>query len=279
MNFLTNTGMYVVDPRVVEELEEDTFIGFPDIMERYRLAGEKVGVYPVSENSWMDMGQMEELEQMRRENEEGVTFEGKHYTLYEASQQQRKMERRIRKQKRRILVDEATGDKDKLQNDQIRLQVQKQNYARFSKGVGLPTQHARMETAGFNWKHGKAAERHHSVAEYIGRSVGAKAKNYQVLNPQTGAFVQLVEGSRITQPKNHIMAGKGRERQIDCIDWLVDKYGGDAVQWTKEKGFGFVADDYGEPRMVELHWYQEPTVGKVEMKIKDRDGRIYIDDE
>jgi hypothetical protein len=28
--------------------------------------GCKVGVYPVSENSWMDMGQLEELEDMRR---------------------------------------------------------------------------------------------------------------------------------------------------------------------------------------------------------------------
>ncbi|MEG0804271.1 MAG: sugar phosphate nucleotidyltransferase, partial [Pygmaiobacter sp.] len=66
MNFLTNTGVYVVEPRVIDELANDTFVGFPDIMERYRHAGEKVGVYPVSENSWMDMGQLEELEQMRR---------------------------------------------------------------------------------------------------------------------------------------------------------------------------------------------------------------------
>ncbi|MDY4784638.1 sugar phosphate nucleotidyltransferase, partial [Pygmaiobacter massiliensis] len=66
MNFLTNTGVYVVEPRVIEELAEDTPIGFPDIMENYRHAGEKIGVYPVSENSWMDMGQLEELEQMRR---------------------------------------------------------------------------------------------------------------------------------------------------------------------------------------------------------------------
>ena len=221
----------------------------------------------------------EELEQMRRENEEGFTYEGKHYTMFEATQRQRNLERAAKDRKRRILIDEQLGDKDKLQNDQIRLQMIKQEYSRFSKAAGLPTQHARMEAAGFTFKDGKAAERHHSIAEYIGTSVGAKAKNYQILNPQTGGFVQLVEGTRITQPKNHIMAGQGRERQIDCIDWLIDKYGGDAVQWTKEKGFGFVADDFGEARMVELHWYQEPTVGKVEMKIKERDGRIYIDDE
>ena len=33
-------------------------------------AGEKIGVYPVSENSWMDMGQLEELDNMRRRLEE-----------------------------------------------------------------------------------------------------------------------------------------------------------------------------------------------------------------
>ncbi|MBQ7284082.1 MAG: NTP transferase domain-containing protein [Oscillospiraceae bacterium] len=66
MNFLTNTGMYIVDKRVIDELEDNKKCGFPDIIEKYRSLGEKVGVYPVSENSWMDMGQLEELEDMRR---------------------------------------------------------------------------------------------------------------------------------------------------------------------------------------------------------------------
>ena len=101
----------------------------------------------------------EQLEQFRRENEEGVTYEGRHYTLYEATQRQRKFERTIRKQKRRILVDESTGDKEKLQADQIKLVRLREEYSRFSKGVGLPMQHTRIETAGFDWKKGKAAER------------------------------------------------------------------------------------------------------------------------
>ena len=58
--------MYLVDNRIIEELEDNKVIGFPDIMESYRAKGFKVGVYPVSEESWMDMGQMEELEAMRR---------------------------------------------------------------------------------------------------------------------------------------------------------------------------------------------------------------------
>ena len=101
----------------------------------------------------------EELEQFRRDNETGVTFDGRHYTGYEATQRQRKFERTIRKQQRRILIDETAEDADKLQTDQIRLQRLKQEYKRFSDGVGLPMQYERLDTAGFTWKHAKAADR------------------------------------------------------------------------------------------------------------------------
>ena len=100
----------------------------------------------------------EELEAFRQQNEEGVTYQGKHYTLYEATQRQRNLESAIRNRKRRILIDEKLGDKDALQTDQIRLQLLKQEYSRFSKAADLPMQHARMEAAGFDWKKGKEAE-------------------------------------------------------------------------------------------------------------------------
>jgi dTDP-glucose pyrophosphorylase len=66
LSFFTNTGMYIVESNVIEELENDLMIGFPDIIEKYRKAGEKIGVYPISENSWLDMGQLDEMEEMRR---------------------------------------------------------------------------------------------------------------------------------------------------------------------------------------------------------------------
>ena len=100
----------------------------------------------------------EELEAFRQQNEEGITYNGKHYTLYEALQRQRNLESAIRNRESRILIDEKLGDKDALQTDQIRLQMLKQEYSRFSKAADLPTQHARMEAAGFDWKKGKEAE-------------------------------------------------------------------------------------------------------------------------
>ncbi len=66
MNFLINTGVYVVEPSVVEALAYNKPALFTDIVDRVRKAGGRVGVYPVSEHSWMDMGQLEELDNMRR---------------------------------------------------------------------------------------------------------------------------------------------------------------------------------------------------------------------
>lgn len=65
-SFLTNTGIYVVEPEVLDDIKVGEEIGFPDIVERERNKGRKVAVYPVSENEWLDMGQMNELEKMRK---------------------------------------------------------------------------------------------------------------------------------------------------------------------------------------------------------------------
>lgn len=94
----------------------------------------------------------EELEKFRTDNEKGVTVAGRHYTGYEATQMQRKLERTIRKQKRRCLVDEAAGDTEKFSQDKTRLTLLRQRYHEFSKAAGLKTQYERTETAGFGEK-------------------------------------------------------------------------------------------------------------------------------
>jgi dTDP-glucose pyrophosphorylase len=66
LSFFTNTGMYIVEPKIIEELNVNEFVGFPDIIDKYKSHGEKIGVYPISENNWLDMGQIDEMEEMRR---------------------------------------------------------------------------------------------------------------------------------------------------------------------------------------------------------------------
>ncbi len=65
LSFLTNTGIYIVEPEVLNDIEEGVPIGFPDIVEEQRLKGRKVAVFPITEDDWMDMGQLDELEKMR----------------------------------------------------------------------------------------------------------------------------------------------------------------------------------------------------------------------
>ena len=64
-SFFTNTGCYIVEPEVIYEIPEGTNIGFPDIIEKLRSEGKKVGVYPISESSWLDMGEIDKLDKMR----------------------------------------------------------------------------------------------------------------------------------------------------------------------------------------------------------------------
>lgn len=63
---LVNTGMYVVEPEVINDMKEDEAVDFPDIIEKYRISCQKVGIYPISENNWLDMGQIDEIDRMKR---------------------------------------------------------------------------------------------------------------------------------------------------------------------------------------------------------------------
>ena len=65
MSFLTNTGCYIVEPEVIDKMEYNEPIDFPTLIEKCRTEGQKVGVYPISENAWLDMGQVDELERMK----------------------------------------------------------------------------------------------------------------------------------------------------------------------------------------------------------------------
>ena len=68
--FLTNTCFYIIEPELLDEIPENTFIHITDVIQKCMDKGLNVGVYPVNENAWMERGQMEELEKMRKRLEE-----------------------------------------------------------------------------------------------------------------------------------------------------------------------------------------------------------------
>ena len=60
-DFLVNTGMYVLNPGVLKFIPKNTFFHITHLIEIVKNNGGKIGVFPVSEKSWIDIGQIDEL--------------------------------------------------------------------------------------------------------------------------------------------------------------------------------------------------------------------------
>lgn len=103
-----------------------------------------------------------ELDNIIKENKQGFEFEGRHYTNYEGTQLQRKLETEIRKQKdihvttKNISIEEAYKAQKKL--DQT-----KYVYAELSKKSRLPTKIERLKVDGYKRLKGNIREYYESV--------------------------------------------------------------------------------------------------------------------
>ena len=121
----------------------------------------------VSEPQYTDA----QLQKFKDNNAQGITYNGRQYTLYEAGQEQSRLENGIRLIKRQILADRETDSPD-LQKHQVKLRVVQSEYRKFCKAAGLPTRTERLQVAGFGrseaskavWSYKKAApEQLHDV--------------------------------------------------------------------------------------------------------------------
>lgn len=62
LNYFVNSGMYVLEPSVAERIPKDKFTHITDVMQIIMDEGGRVGVFPVTENSWMDIGEWHEYQ-------------------------------------------------------------------------------------------------------------------------------------------------------------------------------------------------------------------------
>lgn len=58
--FLVNTGLYVLNPNVLTDIPENKFYHLTHLIEDLKNEGRKVGVFPVGEDAWIDIGQWAE---------------------------------------------------------------------------------------------------------------------------------------------------------------------------------------------------------------------------
>ena len=64
LSYFINTGMYIVNPDALEKIPEDTFFHMTHLAEKLMEEGQQVGMYPISEESFLDMGEFEEMRRM-----------------------------------------------------------------------------------------------------------------------------------------------------------------------------------------------------------------------
>ena len=64
LSYMINTGMYIVSPDMIKKIPDNQMYHMTHLIEQAMKDGEKVGVYPISEDSFLDMGEFSEMKRM-----------------------------------------------------------------------------------------------------------------------------------------------------------------------------------------------------------------------
>lgn len=91
----------------------------------------------------------EQLRRMADENQKGCVINGKHHTLYEASQMMRNIETEVRRQKDTAVAAQAAGDDALRKECQLNINALVKQYAAIAKASGNDEKRQRMTVAGF----------------------------------------------------------------------------------------------------------------------------------
>ncbi len=60
ISYMINTGVYLLDPDLIDDIPENQFFHITELIEKTRGNGGRVGCFPVSEKSWTDIGDWSE---------------------------------------------------------------------------------------------------------------------------------------------------------------------------------------------------------------------------
>lgn len=102
-------------------------------------------VLGVSEPEYTD----KQLQQIIDDNNKGFELDGKHYTMYEGTQLQRGLERKIREQKDIQILAKESDNKELIAKSQSNITTLTNKYKELSQASGLPTKADRLRVPGY----------------------------------------------------------------------------------------------------------------------------------
>lgn len=91
----------------------------------------------------------DELKNIIENNNQGFELDGKHYTNYEGTQMQRRLETEIRKQKDIQIIAKSSGNKELIEETQRNITHLTRKYKQLSDVSGLPTKVQRLRVSGY----------------------------------------------------------------------------------------------------------------------------------
>lgn len=60
LTFKINSGMYILEPHLIDEIPDSTIYYITDLIGKLQLQGRRVGVFPILQSSWLDIGDWKE---------------------------------------------------------------------------------------------------------------------------------------------------------------------------------------------------------------------------
>ena len=64
LNYLVNTGLYIIKPQVLKYISKNKTLDMDELMKILKNKRKKIGIFPVSEKNWTDVGEWPEYNKM-----------------------------------------------------------------------------------------------------------------------------------------------------------------------------------------------------------------------
>jgi dTDP-glucose pyrophosphorylase len=71
LTFKVNTGFYILEPSLLKEIPENTYFDITNLIDNILKRKGKIGVFPISENSWKDIGEWNEYMSVMKKTDYG----------------------------------------------------------------------------------------------------------------------------------------------------------------------------------------------------------------
>lgn len=165
----------------------------------------------------------EELEADKQANIKGFEFEGEHYTNYEGTQLQRRIETKIREYKDRQIGAKSINDTDEVYHCQRKIRQLTDKYKELSDVSGLPTKVERLRVDGYRKVKSSNNKNKNNYIDITQEWLDkAKTNNYKILDNNYFEY----EGIKYeVDGKNVVLDYSEKEKAI--AEWLGSSFGGE----------------------------------------------------